>query len=88
MRNRMMGVAAMAVLAVVLVIGHAVPSGAEAVVADRTGNYQMATAEDIRGGDSLYVVDNRSGVIAVLRWNPKSRQMEVQAVRPLQAAFE
>jgi hypothetical protein len=58
---------------------------AEAVVKDR--DYQVVTCRIQNGGDALYVLDNRSGQIAVFIYDPGARAVRPMAVRNVADAF-
>ena len=60
-----------------------------AIAADAVQNrdYQLATARLASGGDSLYVLDNRTGVIAVFAYDPGTRRMTPKAARPIADIF-
>ena len=47
------------------------PAGAQEVVRDR--DYSLLSARSARGGDVIYVLDNRTGQMAVLTWDPAGR---------------
>jgi hypothetical protein len=55
------------------------------VVRDR--DYTMVTAASQTGGDALYVIDNRRGLIAVLTYDNNSRSMSLRASAPVSDAF-
>ena len=58
---------------------------ANEVVKDR--NYQVITARVTANDEALYVLDNRSGQMAVFVYNPSARQLQVRSVKPVMDAF-
>ena len=74
--------------AAVLVVGNLMnptPAVGENVIKDR--DYQLATAVNSAGGDTLYVTDNRTGMVAVLTFDSGTRGVAVKAVKPISDAF-
>lgn len=58
---------------------------ANEVVKDR--DYQLITAEVQGGGEGLYVIDSRTGLMAIFAYDPNTRQLEPRAVRAVADAF-
>lgn len=58
---------------------------ADAVVNAR--DFQMVTTRATGGGDSLYILDNKTGQIAVFSYDTKDKLVRVRAVRPVRDAF-
>ncbi|HZN68441.1 MAG TPA: hypothetical protein VFB66_24360 [Tepidisphaeraceae bacterium] len=58
---------------------------AEVAVKDR--DYIAVTGKTPKGGDALYLTDNRTGVMAVFQFNPNQRSLQAIAVRPVSDAF-
>ena len=50
-------------------------------------DYQLVTARIQSGGEGLYILDNKTGIIAILTYDPNSRRMVPRAARPLSDAF-
>ena len=61
------------------------PAHAGVVVKDR--DYQVVTARVQTGGDGLYIMDNKTGQVAVFTWDPGARQVRVRGVRNITEAF-
>ena len=55
------------------------------VVKDR--DYQMITARTAQGDDGLYVIENRTGLMAIFLYSVKARRLEPMAVQPVMEAF-
>jgi hypothetical protein len=77
----------LSITAVLLFVAQFVPvtRGAGAVVKDR--DYTLVTARVQQGGEGLYIVENRTGMMAIFTWDPASRMVKVRAVRPIADAF-
>jgi hypothetical protein len=72
--------------AVALMIANfAVPARAETAVNGR--DYQMATAMMQNGSEGLYVLDNRTGLIAIFAYDNNSRTMRPVAARAVADEF-
>lgn len=61
------------------------PAHAALVVKDR--DYQAVTARIVKGGDALYLTDNRQGLVAVLAYDPNKKQVVPLALMPIANAF-
>ncbi len=46
-------------------------------------DYSLVTAPVVRGDDGLYVLDNRTGMIALFTWDTRTRSITVSDVRML-----
>jgi hypothetical protein len=71
-----------------LVANWLLPTTASAQVSVKERDYQIVTAGIQSGGDALYILDNGSGQIGVFIYDPTSRGVKAQAVRPLAQAFQ
>src|SRR5438046_2666159 len=49
--------------------------------------YQVITARVAQGGDGLYLVDNRTGLMAIFTYDTASRSIKPRAVKPVTDAF-
>ncbi|MEM6561910.1 MAG: hypothetical protein AAF656_09925 [Planctomycetota bacterium] len=75
-------------MAVVLVALHLVkPAPAIATEAVSNRDYQAATAETTGGGDAVYILDNRTGVIAVLTYDQNRKQLVARDARTVVSMF-
>jgi hypothetical protein len=61
------------------------PTADAAVIKDR--DYQVVTARVQAGGEGLYILDNRTGQVAVFTYDPATRNMRARQVRPVSDAF-
>jgi hypothetical protein len=76
------------VTAVLLFIAQFMPvrvAQANDAVIDR--DYQLVTAHSIKGGDTLYVFQRRSGLVAVFNWDTTDRRIKLRAVRSVNDAI-
>jgi hypothetical protein len=88
MDKKIFGIGILSLSAVILLAANFVirqPAEAVAVIKDR--DYQAATVKGPTGGDSLYVADNRTGVIAIFSYDPTSRGLKLRASRLVADAF-
>jgi hypothetical protein len=63
------------------------PQQAEAAEVVKGRDYTCVTARIAQGDDGLYVVDGKTGLMAVFVYNPGRRQIEPKAVKPVADAF-
>src|ERR1700709_339004 len=56
------------------------------VIKDR--DFQAITARTTKGGDALYLTDNRTGIMAVLGYNPQKRHLDILDVKEISSAFD
>ncbi len=59
--------------------------GVQEVVEHR--DYSMATAEPAAGGEVLYILDKRSGIIALIGWDTQTRRPAPIGVESLPLVF-
>jgi hypothetical protein len=50
-------------------------------------DYQVVTARVQTGGEGVYILENRSGLMAVYTYDPSSQSLLPQTVRPVTDAF-
>lgn len=60
-------------------------ASANFVVKDR--DYQMVTANVAANDEGLYVLDNRSGMMALFSYNATAKSLQARDKRPIMAAF-
>lgn len=61
------------------------PAQAAEAIKDR--DYQLITARAVQGGEQLYVIDNRTGLVAVFNWDPGTRSVRASDVTPMSNFF-
>jgi hypothetical protein len=57
------------------------------VVNTDRGDYSVATARIQTGGDALYIMNNRRGLMAVMVYDNTAKEMRTKAVAPVSDAF-
>lgn len=88
MNRKTLSIVALSISATVLALACMVsptPATADAVVAGR--DYQAVTARMQTGGDALYVLDNKTGQLAVFTYNLKDNSFLARDIRPVRDAF-
>jgi hypothetical protein len=88
MDRKLMAICVLTVTAIAMMIANFLPTPARAdqVVSDR--DYQVVTARVEGGGDAVYVLENRSGKLAILTYDMNSRSLMPRAVRPITDVFK
>jgi hypothetical protein len=77
-----LGIGILSFMALALIAAHwFVPTPAGAQVAVKERDYQVVTARVQTGGDALYILDNRTGQVAVFTYDPASRTVRARTVR-------
>ena len=88
MDSKTYSIGILSLTAVILLVANLmVPAPAGAVITVKDAGYSVATAPVQSGGDGLYIVDNGTGLMAVLTWDPASRTVRPRAVRDIGEAF-
>ena len=88
MKRTNLGIGILCITAVLLILAHwFVPAPAAAQVAIKERDYQVVTARITTGGDGLYILDNRTGQIAVFTYDAASRSVRARQVRMVADAF-
>lgn len=79
----------LSVTALILFIANLAGPGQPAVAATavKDRDYQAVTAKTGRGGDALYLTDNRTGMMAVFQFNVARRRLEPVDVKAVGQAF-
>ena len=90
MDKKTFSIGILSLTAIILFIAQFIPMRQMAAVAadsihDR--DYQLVTAKVAQGGEGLYVVDGKTGLMAVFTWDATSRSVKLRAVRPVEDAF-
>jgi hypothetical protein len=76
------------VTAVILLVANSftVPQAQAYSIKDR--DYQLATTAATEGGDSLYITDNRTGLVAIFGWDPGARKIVLRDRKSLADMFQ
>lgn len=89
MDKRLFTIGVLTLSAVILLVANLIqPRIADASFVVKDNDYTAVTARIAKGGEALYVLDNRTGLMAVLYYDPNKRQvLPLAAPRLLQDAF-
>ena len=88
MDSKTFSIGILSLSAVILLVANLlVPTRADAEITVKDSGYSVATAPVQNGGDGLYIVDNGTGLMAVLTWDPASRTVKPRAVKDIGEAF-
>lgn len=88
MENKNLGIGVLCLIALALLAAHLITP--PALVADEAvmgREYQVATTSNAAGGEALYILDQRSGQVAVFTYDTTARTLRVRSVRPMDALF-
>jgi hypothetical protein len=88
MQNKNLAIGILSLSALTLGIANyflATPAQAEVAVKDR--DYSLVTAATQTGADALYVLDSRTGQVAVLTYDPSTKTVKPRKVRSMMDAF-
>ncbi len=88
MQNKNFAIGILSLTAVVLGMANyflSEPANAQVAIKDR--DYSVVTAKTQTGADALYVLDSRTGQVAVLMYDPNSQTVKPRKVRALMDAF-
>jgi hypothetical protein len=88
MQNKTLAIGLLSLTAIVLAIANSFlsePVMAAEVIKDR--DYSLVTAPTSGGGDALYVLDSRTGQVAVLTYDANGQTVRPRKVRALMDAF-
>ncbi len=87
MDKKTFGIGILSLTSVLLLIACLLPSKpADAAFAVKDRDYQLIAAKG-QNGDAIYVVDNRTGLMAVFAYDNRARVMRPKQVRPVMDAF-
>jgi hypothetical protein len=79
---------ALSLSAVMLLAAHLMmPEPANATVAVKERDYTAVTGRTTKGGEALYLTDNRTGLMGVFVYDPGKRAITPLAVKPVSDAF-
>jgi hypothetical protein len=79
----------LSIAALVLAIANLSSNRPAAIAAEtiKDRDYQVVTSRVQQGGEGLYILDNKSGQIAVFTWDVAARTVRLRAVRNIVDAF-
>jgi hypothetical protein len=88
MDKKTFGIGILSITAALLFVAALLPTPkADAAFAVMDRDYQVIAVKSQQGGDSLYVVDNRTGLVAVFAFDPRTRVLRPRQVRAVADAF-
>ena len=88
MDKKTFGIGVLSITAALLLVACLLPDRtAEAAFAVKDRDYQLITAPSVGGGDTVYVVDNRTGLLAVFGFDNRTRVLRPKQVRAVADAF-
>lgn len=83
MDKKLIAICVLTLTAVLLLIGNFVNVPAQAAQVASNRDYTILTARVQNAGEALYVMDNRTGLMAVFTYDVNAGGMRVRAVRPV-----
>jgi len=87
MKRQNIAIVILSLTAALLLAVHVLIQPADAAVVIKDRDYQMVTAKIATGGDGLYIMDNRTGQVAVFTYDAASRGVRARTVRNVADAF-
>ena len=89
MKSQTSAIGFLSITALILFIAQFIPvQPTQAAAAFKDRDYAVVAARSVQGGESGYIVDNRSGAMAVFTWNPGQRSFELGGSGNLADAFK
>jgi hypothetical protein len=86
--SKIIAICFLAISAVALSIADFATPTARADTAVNSRDYQIVTGRIVTGGEGLYILDNRTGQIAVFTYDPSTRTLKPRVVRHVEEAFK
>jgi len=87
MDKKTFGIGVLSITGLLLFVACLLPAKpAEAAFAVKDRDYQIIVSQG-QGSDALYVVDNRTGLMAVFTYDNRGRVLRPRQVRPVADAF-
>ena len=89
MDKKTFGIGVLSITAALLLVACLMPAKpAEAAFAVKDRDYQIITTPSVGGGDTVFVVDNRTGMMAVFAFDNRARVLRPKQVRAVADAFQ
>jgi hypothetical protein len=89
MDKKTFGIGILSITGALLFIACLLPTKqADAAFSVKDRDYQVITVPSVGGGDTVYVVDNRTGLMAVLMFDNRARVLRPKQVRAVADAFQ
>ncbi len=73
--------------AILFVANLIVPARVQGGFVMKDRDYQMITARQQAGDEAVYILDGRTGAMAVFSYDPGRRSLVLRAIKPVQDAF-
>jgi hypothetical protein len=87
MDRKLLAICILTITGVALMIANFVTPTARADMAVNSHDYQLVTAGLQGGGEALYIVDNRTGLLAIFTYDAGSRSIMPRTLRPVSDVF-
>jgi hypothetical protein len=87
MDRKLLAICILTISAAALMIANFVTPAARADVAVNSHDYQMVTSRLQGGGEALFIVDNRTGLMAIFAYDASARNLVPRSVRPVSDVF-
>jgi hypothetical protein len=88
MDNKTFGIGILSLMMVVLLVANFMPlNTAQATTTIRDRDFAMVSGHLQGGGEAVYVLDSRSGLVGVINWDNTKRAIAIRAVRPISDCF-
>jgi hypothetical protein len=89
MDKKTFGIGILSITGALLFVACLMPARpAEAAFSVKDRDYQVITTPSVAGGDTVYVVDNRTGMMAVFGFDNRARVLRPRVVRAVADAFQ
>ena len=86
-QNTAIGILSITALLLILVIAILPSRSASQVISVKEGDFLVGTHKVTSGGDGIYIIDTRVGVIGMFAYDPTARAVQLRALRPLADGF-
>ncbi|MDP9172964.1 MAG: hypothetical protein M3O30_03755 [Planctomycetota bacterium] len=87
MDRKLIAIVMLTLSALSLMVADFATPKARADEAVNSRDYQVVSARIQEGGEGLYILDNRTGQIAIFTYDVKSRTLRPRVIRPLSEVF-
>jgi hypothetical protein len=89
MNSKNLSIAVLSITAMILFVAQFIPvqpaMAAQTTIKDR--QYSLVTTTSQRGGDNVYLVDNRTGQLAVFSWDANTKSFVPKRLHSLADVF-
>ena len=88
MDKKLIAICVLTISAVALMIANFAAPAAKADEAVNNRDYQAVTARVQGGGEGVYILDNRTGLVAIFTYDATQRVMKPRDVRAISDSFK